>query len=162
MSYFCIYQNKFINLGDKIAMLWRAGCNNDDEGREKNVYNRIFVKTKQELIDEALENLKCPSDESWGMKVGTKYINNYQYGEWLLKGIKNALSVDSFNEKYWYNIKSFDYLEDVHTGEKYYKGDTERYFKQTGNLCYRLYYKDLELDDIDKASYVSVIKRRVY
>lgn len=100
MSYSIIFQTKIVDLGDgRIIHFNRSGCNNDNEGREKNVFHAL-VYSKEQFIDNAkkyMEGSKPYKDGGdFELKIGSRYASCYDYGMHLLRMLKRAENIEQF------------------------------------------------------------------
>lgn len=102
MSYDIIFQTKIVDLGDgRIIHFSRQGCNNDDEGREKNIY-RGFIHDREFFVEDAEEYIRdgVPYSEggAFELKIGSRPASMYDYGKHLLRMLKRAENVEQFNQ----------------------------------------------------------------
>ena len=95
MGYKIIFQDKYIDLGDgQYVYLERSGCNNDTEGRTKDIYEASLL-TESEIIDIIDGYLSASEDDDWVMKIGSRYVNLHQYGKHLKTMFKRAITWDA-------------------------------------------------------------------
>lgn len=94
MSYSIIFETKIINLKDgRLLHLDLSGCNNDTSGRDRGDFVGK-IHTKEEFVKYA-ESFKKNSepakdDNGFDLKIGSRYVNYFDYGEHLLRMLKRA------------------------------------------------------------------------
>lgn len=95
MGYKIVFQDKYIDLGDgQYLYLERSGCNNDTEGRKKDIYTAALLPETEviHIIDGYLE---ANEDDDWVMKIGSRQVNLHQYGKHLKTMFKRAITWDA-------------------------------------------------------------------
>lgn len=126
MGYSIIFETKIINLKDgRILHLDLSGCNNDNSGRDRGDFNgKIY--TKEDFIRHA-EHFKADStpakdnvknQRGFDLKIGSRDVNYYDYGEHLLRMMKRAITWEELNCAGRYvsvdSIDSIELLEPEH------------------------------------------------
>lgn len=87
MGYTIIFKDKVIDVGNgDLLYLVRHGCNNDDYGREKGIYEGYYYSEQEyaeyaESLMEDSEPYLAPGD--WYMKIGSRCATDYDYGKHL-------------------------------------------------------------------------------
>lgn len=106
MSYSIIFQTKIVDLGDgRIIHFDRSGCNNDDAGREKNIFY-AFIYNKEQFIDKAKNYMTDSKPYKDGgdfeLKIGSRYASFYDYGMHLLRMLKRADNIEQFKNNNYF------------------------------------------------------------
>lgn len=154
MSYSIVFDTKFIKLSDgRLLHLDRSGCNNDTSGRSLDDYTGT-IYTEQQLKERAEHFMKNGKSDYWELKIGSKPVTFYEYGEHLLRMAKRAKTFKEFNdERYFYGIR-FDGVELLSPEIKVLKPKEfdEYWYNNTGSFRYRRLTTRLETEnDIVKA-----------
>lgn len=115
MGYSIIFQTKMLDLGDgRIIHFSRSGCNNDNEGREKDIFQAELTNIA-ELTKQAKKYMEIskPYKESgvFELKIGGRPCSFYDYGKHLLRALKNAETIEDFEKNNSITVKVFDGIE---------------------------------------------------
>ena len=142
MSYSIIFKTKVVTLSDgRLLLLQRSGCNNDDVGREKDIFNIVRLYTEEEFDKEVEKFKKSESGESFDLKIGNRYCSWNDYASHLERMRKKAESFQTvkenariFKAKVFRGVDRYE-NEDGETKIKHYSNEEwnalpykERYF----------------------------------
>ena len=98
MSYRIIFQDKVISLPDgRLLYISRQGCNNDDEGRQKGVFNNIALHTK-ESFEEFIRKFEDDSydyGDTFDLKIVSKFCKWKDYSSHLRRLLRRTESFES-------------------------------------------------------------------
>ena len=99
MGYSIIFQTKFVKLNDgRILHMERSGCNNDDEGRKKDLFNHCKIYTPEELEAYISKWENETSDyDGYDLKIGSRYVKWIEYGKHMRRMLKKATNWDESN-----------------------------------------------------------------
>ena len=105
MSYSIIFETKVVKLPDgRILHLSLEGCNNDDAGRKRDEFRGRVYNSESEFIIN-VEKFKMASRPfkdggDFDMKIRSKCVSVYDYGEHLLRMLKRAITWQELANKY--------------------------------------------------------------
>lgn len=149
MGYLVVYETYIVNLPDgRIIHFDRSGCNNDDAGRKQDDFTgKIYSVDDFIKYAESFKIGSKPVKESeyFDMRIGNRYVTNYDYGEYLLRKLKQAESLDDFlgntNFRAGY-CKAIEVLNPEHkemTPEEF-----DKYYYQSPNSIYIAWRRIME------------------
>lgn len=123
MSYSIIFKTKVVKLNDgRILYMSRQGCNNDNEGREKYIFNIVGIKSVHEFISYAEsfmdEKTTYKENNTFDLKIGSRYATYYEFGEHLLRMLSRAENADDFVSN---NVFQARYCTGIELIEPYHK-----------------------------------------
>lgn len=98
MSYTIIFETKIVKLADgRFLHLSLQGCNNDDAGRTRDDFHgKIYTEKDFKVYIENLKKHSKPMKESeyFDLKIGSRYVTQYDYAEHLERMMKRATTWD--------------------------------------------------------------------
>ena len=101
MGYSIVFETKIINLKDgRLLHLDLSGCNNDTSGRDRGDFvGNIYTKDEFIKYAEHFKNDSTTIKENNGfdLKIGSRYVNYFDYGEHLLRMMKRAKTWEELN-----------------------------------------------------------------
>lgn len=156
MGYPIVFQTKVIKTADgKIIHFTRQGCNNDEEGRKKDVYKVAGIYDNETSFlnyanDFVIRGDTYKNGGPFELKVGCKKSSYVDYGAHLIRMMKRATTLDTLS---------------VHEAEVYkgitvvYEDDTKKSYspKEWENVCYDYIYNNTK-----KAKKITPIFETVY
>ena len=102
MGYTIIFETKVVSLSDgRLIHFDLSGCNNDDCGRYRNEFTgKLYTRDEFIKYAEHFKNGSKPSkNDSFDLKIGSRYCTMYDYGEHLLRMATRAVAFDEFKTK---------------------------------------------------------------
>ena len=128
MSYSIVFQTKIVKLNDgRIVHFERSGCNNDDEGRQPNVYTAVlheseddFVKAVQPYIRDGAPYSECGRFE---LKIGSRNATMYDYAQHLLRMLARAETEDEFQKNHLFKATLYRGIEMTSPFRKEFYGE---------------------------------------
>lgn len=157
MGYSIIFQTKIVKLDDgRIIHFDRSGCNNDDQGREKNIYTATisniedFVNKAKSYMKDSKPYKECGNFE---LKIGSRYCTLYDYGKHLLTMLKRAENLKQFEKNNFFRGELYKGIEVKHPFNKIY------FKKDYPNIHYDMMYRKGDFEGVtDKVIYQRIIK----
>ncbi len=155
MSYSIIFETKIVKLPDgRIIHFNRSGCNNDNEGRNKDDFTAKIYENEQAFIKYA-EKFRQDYDGGFELKIGNRSASYNDYYEHLLRMCKRGKTLEQFAETFFF--KGF-YVDSVEVYEperatltaKEFDNKFYDYLYGGKSLRYRQNYITLFIDEIDK------------
>ena len=165
MSHSIIFETKIVKLSDgRIIHFDRSGCNNDNAGRRKDDFSaKIYtVEAFTQKAGNYKKNSKPYRDTgSMELKIGSRCATMYDYGEHLLRMLKNAMPYTEFVRSYYFIIAHLTGIQ-LHKPEEKFM-TLEEFDKQFYKLLYggggMSYTRLIEYPDIhDEANLVRLIE----
>lgn len=162
MSYSIIFETEIIKLSDgRLLHLNLSGCNNDNVGRSRDDWNgKIYTEDAFIKYAEGFMEGSKPVKESdgWDLKIRSKYSTWYDYGKYLLKMMKKAITLEELKQsgKYvsFHRVNGMTVFEDEKEIEMAIDEFHSYYYEKiyNGGVRYRVNYTLLETEeDIIKA-----------
>jgi len=103
MSYYKIFQQKIIRLSDeRLIVLRRGGCNNDNSGRDKAEFVAIpyTQKNYDDMVKAYKDSVYDGSSDEYICMVYGKWKTNLEYGLFMERALKRTISVEKLLEDY--------------------------------------------------------------
>ena len=125
MSYSIVYKTNFVKLSDgRYLFLQRQGCNNDEEGRRRNVFNTVEIKTELEIYNiinrfkYQFDNRPYSECHCFELKICGRDATYYDYGDHLLRMFKRAKEYKDFISE---NYVVYTYAKSITLSRPYEK-----------------------------------------
>ena len=94
MSYEVIYDTIIVDCGNKYMEVMRQCSSNCFPKPRKSEYMAV-IKSKENYID-LVNAYMQNTDDYWTIKVNSRYLTTKQFGEYLNRKVKKAISFDEF------------------------------------------------------------------
>lgn len=150
MSYSIIFETKIVKLLDgRLLHLNLSGCNNDTSGRSRDDWNGK-VYTEDAFIEYAegfmKDNKSAKESGGFDLKIGSRYCTMYDYGKYLLRMMKRAVTLEKLNHSGKYvsfnRIDSVTVFEEGKEIEMTMEEFDSYYYEKiyNGGISYRINY----------------------
>lgn len=142
MGYPIVFETKVVKLPDcRVLHLSLEGCNNDNAGRKRDEFRGKVYTSEKEFVENAekFKRVSRPFKDGgdFDMKIRSKCVSVYDYGEHLLRMLKRATTWQELADKY--RICKAVVFEGVTVNEE---GKEEVFLtpREWENVCYDFWY----------------------